>query len=76
MTLRLKLKTVGKTTRSFRYDLNKINYEYTVEVINKLNGSDLVERMAKELWMEVYNIVQEEVTKNNPMKKKYKKAKL
>ena len=70
------MKTVGKTTRPFRYDLNKIHYEYTVEVINKLNGSDLVERMAKELWMEVYNIVQEEVTKNNPMKKKYKKAKL
>ena len=76
MTLRLKLKTVGKTTRPFRYDLNKIHYEYTVEVINKLNGLDLVERMAKELWMEVYNIVQEAVTKNNPMKKKYKKAKL
>jgi len=64
------LKTVGKTTRPFRYDLNKIHYEYTVEVMNKLNGLDLVERMTKELWMEVYNIVQETVTKNNPKKNK------
>ena len=64
------MKTVGKTTRPFRYDLNKIHYEYTVEVMNKLNGLDLVERMTKELWMEVCNIVQETVTKNNPKKNK------
>ena len=64
------MKTVGKTTRPFRYDLNKIHYEYTVEVMNKLNGLDLVERMTKELWMEVYNIVPEAVTKNNPKKNK------
>ena len=54
---RLKLKKVEKTTRPFRYDLNKIPYDYTVEVMNRFKGLDLVE--CKELWMEVHNIVQE-----------------
>ena len=54
---RLKLKKVGKTTRLFRYDLNKIPYDYTVEVMNKLKGLDLVDRVPEELWMENCNIV-------------------
>ena len=48
---RLKLKKVGKTTRAFRYNLNQILYGYTVEVINRFKGLDLVERMPEELWM-------------------------
>ena len=64
-----------ETTRPFRYDLNKIHYEYTVEVINKLNGLDLVERLAKELWMEVCHIVQEAGINTFPKKKKCKQAK-
>ena len=67
---RLKLKKVGKTTRSFRYDLNQICYDYTVEVRNRFKGLDLIDRVPDELWMEVYNIVQETVTKNNPKKNK------
>ena len=60
---RLKLKNVGKTTRPFRYDLNQIPYDYTVEVMNRFKGSDLVDRVPKELWTEVHNIVWEAVTK-------------
>ena len=56
---RLKLKEAGKTTRPFRYDLNQIPYDYTVEVTNRFNGLDLIDRMSKELWMEVCDIVQE-----------------
>ena len=55
--LRLKLKKVGKTTRQFRYDLNQIPYDYTVELTNRFMGLDLVDRMPEELWMEVWNIV-------------------
>ena len=55
---RLKLKKVGKTTRPFRYDLNEIPYDYTVEVTNRLKGLDLIHRVPEELWMEVGNIVQ------------------
>ena len=60
---RAKLKKVGKTTRPFRYDLNQIPYEYTVKVMNRFKGLDLVDRMPEELWAEVLNIIQEVVTK-------------
>ena len=53
---RLKLKKVGKTTRPFRYDLNQIPYDYTVEVTNRFEGLDLVDRVPEELWTEVCNI--------------------
>ena len=53
------MKKVGKTTRPFRYDLNKILYDYTVGVINRFKGSDLIDRVPEELWMEVRDIVQE-----------------
>ena len=56
---RLKLKKVEKTTRPFRYDLNKIIYEYTVEVRNRFKELDLIDRVPDELWMEVHDIVQE-----------------
>ena len=56
---RLKLKKVGKTTRQFRYDLNQIAYDYTVEVRNRLKGLHLIEREPDELWTEVHDIVQE-----------------
>ena len=69
------MKKVGKTTRPFRYDLNKIPYDYAVEVTNRFKGLDLVDRVPEELWMEVCNIVQEAVTKTIPKKKKFKKAK-
>ena len=65
----------GKTTRPFRYDLNRIPYEYTVEVTNRFKGLDLIDRVPKELWMEVRDIVQEAVIKNTPKKKKYIRAK-
>ena len=61
---RLKLKKVGKTTRTFRYDLNQISYDYTVELMNRFKVLDLVDRVPEELWTEVCNIVQEAVTKN------------
>ena len=60
---RLKLKKVGKTTISFRYDLNQIPYNYTVEVRNRFNGLDLIDRVSEELWMEVHDVVQEAVIK-------------
>ena len=74
-TLRLKLKKVGKTTRPFRYDLNQIPYDYTVEVRNRFKGLDLTDRVPDELWMEVYDIVQVTGSKTIPKKKKCKKAK-
>ena len=74
-TFRLKLKKVGKTTRPFRYDLNQIPYDYTVEMRNIFKGLDLVDTVVREPWMEVHNIVQEVVTKTIPKKKKCKKAK-
>ena len=64
-----------ETTRPFRYDLNKILYDYTVEVMNTFKELDLVDRVPEELWMEVCNTVQEVVTKTIPKKKKCKKAK-
>ena len=72
---RLKLKKVGKTTRPFRYDLNQIPYDYTVEVTNRFKGLDLIDRVPEELWAEVCDIVQEAVIKSIPKKKKCKKAK-
>ena len=71
---RLKLKKVGKTTRPFRYDLNQLLYDYTVELRNRFKGLDLIDRVPEELWMEVHNIVQEAVIKTIPKKKKCKKA--
>ena len=72
---RLKLKKVGKTTRSFRCDLNQIPYDYTVEVRNRFKGLDLIDRVPDELWMEVCDTVQETGSKTIPKKKKCKKAK-
>ena len=72
---RLKLKKVGKSTRPFRYDLNQIPYDYTVEVRNRFKGLDLIDRVPDELWMEVRDIVQETGIKTIPMEKKCKKAK-
>src|SRR5574341_1275006 len=72
---RLKLKKVGKTTRPFRYDLNQIPYDYTVEVRNRFKGLDLIDRVLDEIWMEVHNIVQETGIKTIPKKKKCKKGK-
>ena len=69
------MKKVGKITRSFRYDRNQILYNYTVEVMNRFKGLNLVDRVPEELWMEVHNIVQEVVTKTIPKKKKCKKTK-
>ena len=73
--LRLKLKKVEKTARSFRYDLNQIPFDYTVEVRNRFKGLHLIDRVADELWMEVCDIVQETGIKTIPKKKKCKKAK-
>ena len=70
---RLKLNKVEKTTRPFRYDLNQMAYDYTVEVRNKFKGLDLIDRVPNELWMEVHDIVQETGIKTIPKKKKCKK---
>ena len=72
---KLKLKKVGKTARPFRYDLNQIPYDYTVEVRNRFKGLDLIERVPDELWMEVCDTAQETGIKNIPMEKKCKKTK-
>ena len=63
------MKSVEKTTRPFRYDLNQIPYDYTAEVMNRFKGLDLVDRMPEELWKEVHNIVQEVMTKTIPKRK-------
>ena len=72
---RLKLKKVGKTTEPFRYDLNQIPYDYTVEVRNSFKGLDLIDRMPDDLSNEVRDIVQETGIKTIPMEKKCRKAK-
>ena len=64
------MKKVGKTTRPFRYGLNQIPYNNTVEVTNRFKGLDLIDRMAEELWMGVHDIVQEPVINNIPKGKK------
>ena len=69
------MKKVGKTTRPFRYDLNQISYEYTVEVRNRFKGLGLINRVPHELWMEVHDILQETGIKIIPKKEKCKKAK-
>ena len=72
---RLKLKKVGNTIRLFRYDLNQIPYDYTVEVRNSFRGLDLIDRVPDELWNEVRDIVQETGIKIIPMENECKKAK-
>ena len=69
------MKKVGKTTRPFKYDLNQIPYDYTVEVRNRFKVLDLIDRVPEELWTEVHDIVQEIGIKTIPMEKKCKKAK-
>ena len=69
------MKKVGKTSIPFRYDLNQIPYDYTVEVKNKFKRLDLIDRVPEELWTEVPDIVQEAAIKTIPMEKKCKKAK-
>ena len=69
------MKKVWKTTRPFKYDINQIPYDYTVEVTNRFKGLDLIDRVPEELWTEVCNTVQEAVTKTIPKEKKFKKAK-
>ena len=65
---------VGKNTRPFRYDLNQIPYDYTVEMTNRFKGLDLIDRVPEELWTEVPDIVQEVVIKTYPKKKKSERA--
>ena len=69
------MKKLGETTRLFRYGLNQIPYDYTVEVRNRFKGLDLIDRVPDELWTEVHDIVQETGIKTIPKKKKCKKAK-
>ena len=69
------MKKVGKATRPFRYDLNQIPYDYTVEVMNRFKGLDVIDRVPEELWTEVHDTVQKAVIKIIPKKKKCKKAK-
>ena len=72
---RCKLNKVRTSTRPFRYDLNQIPYDYTVDMRNRFKGLDLIGRVPDELWNEVHDIVQEVVNKTIPKKKKCKKAK-
>ena len=69
------MKKVGKTTRPFRYDLNQIPYDYTVEVRNRFKALDLIDRVPDELWNEVRHTIQETGIKTIPVEKKCKKAK-
>ena len=73
---RLKLKKVRKTTTPFRYDLNQIPNDYTVEMRNRCKGVDLIDRLPDELWIEIHDIVQETGIKTIPPKKKCKKSKM
>ena len=72
---RLKLNKAGETTKQFRYDLNQIPYDYTVEVTNRFKGLDLIDRVPEKLWMGVRDILQEAWIKTIPKKKKCKKGK-
>ena len=72
---RLNVKKVGEITRPFRYDLNQIPYDYTVEVRNRFKGLDLIDRLPDELWMVVHDTIQVAGIKTIPMEKKCKKAK-
>ena len=69
---RLKLKKVGETTKPFRYDLNQIPYDYTVEVKNRFKGLDLIDRVTDELWMEVGDIVRRQGSRPSPRKRNTK----
>ena len=73
---RLKLKKVGKITRQFRYDLNQVPYDYTVEVKNRSKGLDLIDRLPEELWTELCGIVQAAMIKTIHKKKKRQKGKM
>ena len=70
------MKNVGKTTRPFRYDLNQISYDYTVEVRNTFKGLDLIDRVPDELWTEVHDIVLQTRIKTIPMETKMQKSKM
>ena len=70
------MKKVGKTIRPFRFDLNQIPYDYTVEVTNRFKGLHLIDRVPEEVWKAVHNIVQEAMIKNHPQEKEMQKAKL
>ena len=70
------MKKIGETTRPFRYDLNQIPYDYTVEVRNRFKGLDLIDRVPEELWMEVHNIVEEAVITEHPQEKEIQKGKM
>ena len=70
------MKKVGKITKPFRYDLNQIPYDYTVEVRNRFKGLDLIDRMPEKLWTEIRNIVQKAGIKTIPKEKKCKKSKM
>ena len=72
---RLKLKKIGETSRSFRYDLNQIPYNHTVEVTNRFKGLNMIDRVPEELWMEVRDIVQKAGIKATPKRKKSKRQK-
>ena len=69
------MKKAGKTTRPFRYDLNQIPYDYTVEVRHRFKELDLIDRVPEELWTEVHDIIQEAAIKTIFKKNKCKKAK-
>ena len=70
------MKTVEKTTRPFRYDLNKIPYDYTVEGRNRFKGLDLIDRVPDELWTEIHDIVQKTGFKTIPQEKEMQKSKM
>ena len=70
------MKKVGENTRPFRFDLNQIPYDYTVEVRNRFKGLDLIDRVPDDLWMEVYDIVEETGIKSIPKKKEMQKIKM
>ena len=69
------MKKVGKTIRPFQYDLSQIPYNYTVEVTNRFKGLDLIDRVPQEVWTQVHDVVQKEVIKAIPKRKKCKKVK-
>ena len=73
---RLKWNKVGKTTRPFRYELNQIPYDYTVEGRNRFKGLDLIDRVLDELWTEVHDIVQENRDQDHPHGKEMQKSKM
>ena len=73
---RLKLKKVGKTTQPFRYDLNQIPYNFTVEVTKRFKEFDLIERVSEELWTEVHDTVQEAEIKTIPKKEEMQNGKM